>query len=51
MRTEPAAADHGAYRYRRAMFFESGGSVLAHVYITDKKRVDIPAAMKELLTA
>lgn len=51
VRSEPAAADHGAYRYRRAMFFESGGSVLAHVYITDKKRVDIPAAMKEPLAA
>lgn len=51
VRTEPAAAGHSAYRFRRAMFFDAGRSMLAQVYITDKKRVDIPAAVPAQMAA
>lgn len=43
VRTEAATAEHGAYRYRRAVFFDDGTRLCA-VYLTDKKRVDLPAA-------
>lgn len=51
IRTQPATAEHGAYRFRRAMFFDGGGSQLANVYITDKKRVDPPAVVKAQFAA
>ncbi len=45
--TVKATAEHGAYRYRKAMYREDGRTTLGPVFLTDLKETPIPAPTPE----
>lgn len=42
-----ATGEHGAYRYRQAMWYENGRTCRGPVFITDQKEIAIPAPLAE----